>query len=154
MRRTGALAIAAFMAAALVAGCGSGGNASGSASGSGSGSGSAPAEGDQTPAFGESDATTVVNVKATEYTFELDKATAAGKKVFFKVANTGAEDHEFEILGADGKTVDEIAAFKAGETKTLAVELSPGTYTAQCLVKDKNGKEHVELGMKTTFTVT
>ena len=168
MRRSRALAVVGIAAALVLAGCGDddnggtvseiggsgSGSASGSASASASGSASAPAEGDEKPAFTKADANTVVVVKALDYKFEFDKSTIAGKKVFFEVVNGGAEPHEFEILGPDGKAVDEIGEFAPNLTKTLAVELAPGTYTAQCILKDKNGKEHTELGMKSTFTVT
>jgi iron uptake system EfeUOB component EfeO/EfeM len=139
----------------FVAGCGDSTTGSGSASGSASGSGSAsaPAEGDTSaPAFAESEADTVVHVDAVDYRFELDRPDADGSKVFFEVTNKGEHDHEFEILDAGGKAVDEIEAFAPKVERTLAVELQPGTYTLQCIL-ETNGTSHADLGMTTEFRV-
>ena len=150
------LALAAVVSTVTVA-CGSdkgssGASGSGSASGSASGSGSASAPA-TTPKFASNQANTVVSVEAYEYAFKLDQPQAAGPKVFFTVKNTGKEEHEFEILGPDGKAVDEIEAFDAGLTKTLAAELPAGTYTFQCIL-EKDGKTHAQLGMTTKYTIT
>src|SRR4051812_19278181 len=153
MRRGSLLALTVLLlgSAGLVA-CGSGGSSSGSASGSGSAS--APADEDKTHAtFEAAAANTKVTVKAVEYSFQIDPPQAVGPKVFFDVTNTGTEKHEFEVVGPDGKAVDEIVAFDPGSTKTLAVELAPGTYTIQCLLV-KDGKTHASLGMLSKYTVT
>ena len=146
------LAVVASLSGAVAA-CGSDGNSSGgSASGaaSGSGSGSTAEEAEK---FASKDATTVVQVEATEYLYKPNLPEAKGPKVYFTVKNTGKEDHEFEILGPDGKAVDEIAAFGPGLTKNLAVELAPATYTIQCIL-EKDGKTHASLGMTMKYTVT
>ena len=122
------------------------GTQSGSASGTHSGS-AAPA-----PAFGEAEADRVVQVDLENHRFVGLPATIKGPKVFFKATNKGPADHELEILDATGKGLGEIEAMKAGASGTLAVELRPGTYTAQCLVEE-NGKPHADLGMKTEFEV-
>lgn len=154
MRR---LLILLAVAAVVLVGCGDGttgsGSASGSGSGSASGSASAPADGDESaPAFSESEADTVVHVDAVDYRFELDRPDADGSKVFFEVTNKGEHDHEFEILDAGGKAVDEIEAFAPKVERTLAVELQPGTYTLQCIL-ETNGTSHADLGMTTEFRV-
>ena|SRR5947209_7947227 len=152
MRRVRVLLLAVLVvASAGLAACGSG---NGSTSGSASGSASAPAEQDKTHAsFDAAAANTKVTVKAVEYAFQVTPAQAVGPKVFFEVTNGGTEKHEFEVLGPDGKRVDEIVAFDPGKTKTLPVELAPGTYTIQCLLT-KNGKTHASLGMSVKYTVT
>ena len=148
------LALALMTSAAMVA-CGSDKNSSsGSGAASASGSGSAPAKEETTHAsFKEGDANTVIKVNAIEYAFQLSQASAAGPKVFFEVTNSGTITHEFEIVGPDGKAVDEISSFPPKETKTLPVELKPGSYTLQCLLIT-DGKIHANLGMKATLTVT
>ena len=119
-----------------------------------SGSASAPAEEEITHAtFDAAAADTRVSVQATEYHFELSTAEAKGPKVFFTVTNAGTEDHNFEVRDSNDKRIDRIAAFGPGQTKTLAVELQPGTYSLQCLVV-KGVQAHTTLGMHATFTVT
>ena len=140
---------------------------SGSASHTGSGSGTGvttagstgtAASGDHAheetkPAFAKSAATDTVEVELREYSFVGMPASVTGPKAYFSLVNKGEKEHEFEVIDADGKAVAEVAPFAAGQSKTLAVELQPATYTVQCLV-DEGGRTHAELGMKTTFVVT
>ena len=155
-----------MMAVALaLAGCGDGEDrpgtvteegGSGSASGTHSGSASGTHAGTGTaagPAFSEAQADSVVDVSLQDFSFVGIPATVKGPKVFFKATNKGSADHELEILDASGKPVGEVAAMPSGKSGTLAVELKPGTYTAQCLV-ETNGKPHTESGMKTSFQAT
>ena len=155
-----------MMAVALaLAGCGDGEDrpgtvteegGSGSASGTHSGSASGTHAGTGTaagPAFSEAQANSVVDVSLQDFSFVGIPATVKGPKVFFKATNEGSADHELEILDASGKPVGEVAAMPSGKSGTLAVELKPGTYTAQCLV-ETNGKPHTESGMKTSFQAT
>ncbi len=128
------------------------GTHSGSASGTGAGSASGTHAGAPAP-FGEAEADSVVDVTLEDYAFVGIPASLQGPKVFFKATNKGPSDHELEILDSSGKPVGEIEAMPPGRSGTLAVELKPGTYTAQCLV-EAEGRTHAELGMKTTFQVT
>ena len=132
-------------------------NGTGSGSGSGTHSGSAhsasgSSAGGEEPAFAESDADTVVEVRFVDFRFEGIPRTVKGPKVFFEAENEGKHPHELEILDASGEAVDELPEIAAGKSGVLAVELEPGTYTIQCLVEE-DGKPHADLGMKTTFTV-
>ncbi|MDQ1439568.1 MAG: hypothetical protein QOK43_3197 [Acidimicrobiaceae bacterium] len=104
------------------------------------------------PAFSPQAANASVDAKAVDYAYEGLPTSVKGPNVFFTVANAGHTEHEFEVVGADGEPVGEIAAFGVGETKTLAVVLVPGSYTIQCLIKE-GSKTHAELGMKSTLTV-
>jgi hypothetical protein len=121
------------------------GNASGSASVSGS---SAADEGP----FKATEATTKVAVTLHDYMFDGIPATLKGPRIYFDAKVTGSNCHEMEVLGSDGKAVGEIPAFPSTEKKHLALELKPGTYTVQCLVKE-GAKTHADLGMKTQFVV-
>src|SRR3954452_16307822 len=142
-------ALAAVLAVGLVAGaCGGGSSGSGTVTSSGSGAGGET----EKPAFAEAEATTVVDVTLQDYAFVGLPATVQGPKVFFEATIKGAGPHELEIVSADGDDVAEIPSFESGK-KTLAVELKPGTYTAQCLLKE-GAKTHAQLGMKQDFTVT
>ncbi|HEX2185584.1 MAG TPA: hypothetical protein VHN78_08770 [Chloroflexota bacterium] len=122
------------------------GTHTGSASGTHAGSGTAA------PPFSEDQADSVVQVRLEDNACVGIPGVVKGPKVFFKATNRGAADHELEIVDANGKAVGEIKALNAGASGTLAVDLAPGTYTAQCLV-ELGGKPHSELGMKTTFRV-
>ncbi len=166
MRRLWFLVVATLL---VLAGCGNGedrpgtvseegptgsasGTHSGSASGTGTGSASATHAG-APAAFGEAEADTVVEVTLQDHAFVGIPASLEGPKVFFKATNKGPSEHELEIVDSSGKPVGEIEAMPPGRSGTLALELEPGTYTAQCLVEEE-GRTHAELGMKTTFQVT
>ena len=151
MVKLAALTLGVLSVAAVAVACGGGEDRPGT-SGSASATASGSSAGDETPAFSENDADTVVDVTLKEFEFAGIPATIKGDKVFFDAKNAGTEDHELEIVDAKGDDVDEIPAFEKGETKQLAVELEPGTYTVQCLLKE-GSKTHADLGMKTTFTV-
>jgi hypothetical protein len=149
--------LAAMVAVVLSLGLGSAacgdGSGSGSASVSGTGSGSGAGGETEALAFPEDEADTVGKVTLKAYEFGGIPASILGPKVFFEATNENEHDHELEILDADGKAVDEIAAFSGDDEKQLAVELEPGTYTAQCILKE-GAKTHADLGMTQRFTVT
>ncbi len=147
-------------AAALAGACGGGEDRPGAASASGSVSGSASgsvsgshAHEDTKAAFKESEATSTVQVDAADFVFQGLPPTVKGPNVLFKIDNTGKADHEFVVVGPDGEPVAEVGAFDPGKSKTLAVKLTPGAYTVQCLIKEGD-KTHADLGMKTTLNVT
>lgn len=104
--------------------------------------------------------TAVVDVKAQEYAFLLDK-TEVGGKFAFKFANIGQEQHELTLYkgpnGVDlgtakaalenvdggeledipaGYEVDHITFAEAGQTQdvTFAEPLAPGTYVLTCYI--------------------
>lgn len=67
--------------------------------------------------------------------------TIPAGKVRFVVKNQGTMDHGFEIEGPDLE--EEIDPFPAGQTRSLELELAPGTYEIYCQVPG-----HEDLGMK------
>jgi plastocyanin len=91
----------------------------------------------------------VIAVEAKEYQFTPSSISVPAGTVTFSVKNAGAQEHEFEILRADGSVVDEVEAIVPGLTRAKAVTLQPGAYTFVCKL---NG--HDQLGMKGTLTVT
>jgi iron uptake system component EfeO len=93
-----------------------------------------------------------VEVTAKEYAFTgLEGFTAkAGEKIEFKLENAGTMEHEFEVLGPDGKDVGEVGPTAPGKDGEVVLTLDqPGTYTYLCGIAD-----HASRGMKGTFTVS
>lgn len=87
-----------------------------------------------------------VEVNLTEYKIDMPASVAAGATTF-KVTNTGKETHSFEVEG-NGIEKEIKPALKVGDTKTLQVELKPGTYKVYCPVDG-----HKMLGMSLNLTV-
>src|SRR5215217_7056254 len=88
-----------------------------------------------------------INVMLKEMTVELDKAQALAGKTTFVVQNTGHVPHNFAIKGngVEQKT----PLLEPGQSATLTVDLSPGTYEYECAVPG-----HAMAGMQGTLTVT
>ncbi len=80
-----------------------------------------------------------VNVKVSERGVQMPNNLSAGKTAFV-VKNTGKEAHNFEI---EGNAIEKSfwISLPPNETKTMQVELKPGTYEANCRVKGHEGKE-------------
>jgi len=89
--------------------------------------------------------TATIEVKLSEYKIEMPKTVPAGSTTF-KVTNTGKEMHNFEI---EGNGIEKrVGKLNPGETKTLLVELKPGTYEVYCPVPG-----HKSHGMSLDLTV-
>ncbi|MDP9010468.1 MAG: cupredoxin domain-containing protein [Pseudomonadota bacterium] len=73
-----------------------------------------------------------VDVKLTEYKIEMPLSVAAGTKTF-NVINTGVETHGFEVEG-NGIEKALKPRLKKGESGSLQVTLTPGTYKVYCPV--------------------
>ncbi len=76
----------------------------------------------------------------------MPRSLRAGKTAFI-VANTGKQKHNFEI---EGENLDKSFWFAIApkDSKTMQVDLKPGTYEAHCSV-DEHGKEaRVKLAVK------
>ena len=87
-----------------------------------------------------------INVTLKEMTVALDKTQAAAGTVTFVVQNTGHAPHNFAIKGngVDQKT----PRLESGQSATLTVDLSPGTYEYVCTMPG-----HAMAGMRGTLTV-
>ncbi len=85
-----------------------------------------------------------VQVTLNEWAVALASGTVKAGKVTFQVKNAGNLEHDFVIEG-----VGKIPLILAGETKTLTVDLKPGTYTVLCSLPG-----HKEAGMQTKLTVS
>jgi plastocyanin len=98
------------------------------------------------PARNVGDATTV-HVTTEEFSFALDTTNVPAGPVTFVVRNDGQAPHDFRLSGNDVN--EKIPIIQAGESKSLTVELKPGTYTYICTVGG-----HEQMGMKGTLTVS
>ena len=79
-----------------------------------------------------------VEVTITDAGVQMPRSLRAGKTAFI-VANTGKQKHNFEI---EGENLDKSFWFAIApkDSKTMQVDLKPGTYEAHCSV-DEHGKE-------------
>lgn len=109
-----------------------------------------------------------VNVTEQEYSIKLSSTTLKAGPVHFSVKNQGGMPHELVLfkttLAANAlpvkngvvdeqgagveKVPEEVDNISPGGTKTLDVQLTPGSYVAIC-----NIAGHYQLGMRTAFTV-
>jgi uncharacterized cupredoxin-like copper-binding protein len=87
-----------------------------------------------------------VDVKLADHRIELPKKVAPGKTAFV-VTNAGTTKHNFEVEG-QGLEKKFMLDLAPNETKTLHVELKPGTYKLSCPLAD-----HGEKGMTTELKV-
>ncbi len=100
----------------------------------------------------ESDATpateaNVVQVELTEFEIRMPEELPAGETTF-EVTNVGDAEHNFEVEG-QGIEEEFEENLQPGETKTMTLDLAPGTYEVYCPVGD-----HAERGMRLELTVT
>lgn len=87
-----------------------------------------------------------VEVRLADGKIEMPSTVESGKTAFV-VINAGTSKHNFRVVG-EGVEEKFINAVEPKESKTLHVNLKPGTYTVYCPIG-----EHGEEGMKTTLTV-
>ena len=88
---------------------------------------------------------TKVQVRVTDRGVQMPKNLKSGKTAFV-VTNTGSEKHDFEITG-EGLEKSFWFDLAPNETKTMQVELKPGSYKAAC--EEHRGKEpSVQLAVK------
>ena len=89
-----------------------------------------------------------IDVAASEFAFTPSTLAIDAGQVTFHVRNTGALEHEFEILRGE-TVIDEIEGLVPGLERDLALTLEPGEYVYVCRLAG-----HEESGMKGTLTVT
>ncbi len=88
-----------------------------------------------------------VDVSAVEYKFLPAQIAVPAGRVTFSVTNNGQAEHEFEVLQGDA-IVGEVEGLVPGLTRSLTVDLAPGSYTFVCRLA-----AHDTLGMTGTLTV-
>jgi len=80
----------------------------------------------------------IIDVQLSEYQIRMPNSLNAGTYTF-NVSNAGHEDHSFVIEG-NGGHLGFGEALKRGDTRTLDVELKPGTYNVYCPMDKHRGK--------------
>jgi uncharacterized cupredoxin-like copper-binding protein len=117
-----------------------------------------------------------VGVTLQEFAVGTDRTSVAAGSVTFNIENKGPDDtHEFVVIrtdldptalpteanGAVAETgegmevVDEVEDIPVGDTPTLKVDLTAGSYVLICNIFDEAEQEsHYKEGMRTAFTVT
>ena len=103
--------------------------------------------------FEAADADSRAEIALKDFEFSGLPPTLKGPKVHFTLVNVGAVQHEMLVFGADGKEIAAAPPFPGGNSKDLAAELPPGSYSVECRVKEGN-KTHADLGMKAALTVS
>lgn len=117
---------------------------------------------------------TTVDVTLTEFSVEVDPASALRGDVTFDLENEGEEDHEFRVLRTDfapdelptdddGRAdtgaagVDEVGVREAFDGSSSGTwSLDPGAYVLICNLRNEvDGEEisHYSAGMYTAFSV-
>lgn len=89
-----------------------------------------------------------VQVSAVEYSFTLSRTTVPAGKVIFEFVNNGQDEHNLNVLPAEGPAA---AVFPTAQPKAVsdqAIVMRPGTYTMFCSLP-----EHEQKGMKATLVV-
>jgi uncharacterized cupredoxin-like copper-binding protein len=117
-----------------------------------------------------------VSVTLQEFAVGTDPASVSEGSVTFNLENKGPDDtHEFVVIrtdldptalptdengavdetGAGIEVVDEVEEIPVGETPTLTVDLTAGSYVLICNIFDESENEaHYQEGMRTGLTVS
>lgn len=98
-----------------------------------------------TSACGEPPKIHQMDIVISEWAIEPQSEILNAGLITFNVTNNGALEHNFIIESREGESIELIFTT---ETKTLEIELEPGTYTLIC-----NLPGHQEAGMETAITV-
>jgi uncharacterized cupredoxin-like copper-binding protein len=88
-----------------------------------------------------------VQVTEIDYKIRLPETTLAPGRYTFEVRNDGAVPHNLTVKGPGVSKAT--PNFGAGQTRTLSVDLEPGTYDFYCSVPG-----HRQLGMEQKVTVS
>jgi uncharacterized cupredoxin-like copper-binding protein len=117
-----------------------------------------------------------VSVTLQEFAVGSDPSSVSAGSVTFNLENKGPDDtHEFVVIrtdldptalptdengavvetGAGIEVVDEVEEIPVGDTPTLTVDLTAGSYVLICNIFDESENEaHYQEGMRTGFTVS
>ncbi len=85
---------------------------------------------------------------AAEYSFTLSRASVPAGKVILEFVNRGQDEHNLNLLPAEGPPAGSFADTASGGVSDQAMVLKPGSYTMFCSLP-----EHEQKGMKATLLV-
>ena len=89
-----------------------------------------------------------VQVTAVEYHYTLSRTTVPHGKVIFEFVNDGEDEHNLNVLPAEGPVAGSFANTPSKGVRDQEIELRAGTYTLLCSMP-----EHEQKGMKATLVV-
>jgi plastocyanin len=89
-----------------------------------------------------------VQVIAVEYSFTLSRQTVPAGKVIVEFDNHGQDEHNLNLLGAEGNLAGSFGDTESHGVAKEELEMRPGTYTLFCSLP-----EHEQKGMKATLVV-
>ena len=104
--------------------------------------------------FPAAEATDIAKISMRDYAFVDMPATVTGPRVRFEVKNNGPSAHELVVFDADGNEVGGIEPVPPGDSATVSLELTAGTYEMRCQIAISDTKTHLDEGMKAVFQVT
>lgn len=117
--------------------------------------------------------TTVVDVIATDFAFELGDETLTAGRTSLVLTNNGREAHFIELFKlAEGVTMEQVMLSENGgeglidgfwdsgaaapggtDEEVITLDLEPGTYGIACYISSADGVPHAMSGMTAQFTV-
>lgn len=109
-------------------------------------SGCIPNTGGSQDGSGQVNDSGTVNVVTKDFSFSLDGVPVKAGKVTFVVTNEGNVPHDFKIEG--NGVSDKTEMIEPGNSQSLTVDLSPGTYSFIC-----TAPMHELMGMKGDLSV-
>jgi len=103
-------------------------------------------EAEMTPEATEEVAAQMVPVELVSFAINMPVSISAGPTTF-EVTNTSDMEHNFEV---EGQGIEQVfdTNLQPGETRTMTIDLPPGTYEVYCPVSN-----HADMGMQLTLTV-
>jgi hypothetical protein len=91
-----------------------------------------------------------IDVTLTEWSIALSRDSVPAGAVTFNIRNEGTVPHAFRIFrGAEEWAID---PYDPGESVTVSVVLTPGTWEVHCPVSE-GGMSHAQRGMQTRLRV-
>lgn len=101
-----------------------------------------------------------LNLRATDYSFGVERLEATAGRVQFRIGNAGTQNHELVLVPIDGSRLGMPIArsepLLPGETRYVRADLRPGKYLVVCTQvsrADGGASSHMPLGMSADLEV-
>jgi hypothetical protein len=92
-----------------------------------------------------------LSVDELEWALRPSKSVVAAGGVRIRVYNRGEDDHDLELVDADGNV--NVVVLKPGTTDVMTPRLEPGRYRLFCSLQAGTPESHEARGMVTTLEV-